>query len=163
MKNAISKILNTHDDAALLVIRLLLGAVMFPHGAQKLFGWFGGFGFSGTMGFFTGTMGIPWIFALAAILAESLGSVALILGLGTRIAAAAIAVNMIVAVFTSHLQAGFFMNWFGNQKGEGFEYHLLALGLAAALMIKGGGKASIDLALTGGRSPSQKMPALQSV
>jgi putative oxidoreductase len=122
---------------------------MFPHGAQKLLGWFGGYGFSGTMGFFTGNMGIPWIFALAAILAESLGSIALILGLGTRIAAAAIATNMVVAVLMSHLHTGFFMNWFGNQKGEGFEYHLLALGLAGALMIAGGGKASVDLALSG--------------
>lgn len=152
MKNIVSRILNTHSDTAMLVARLVLGGVMFPHGAQKLFGWFGGYGFSGTMGFFTGTMGIPWIFALAAILAESVGSVALILGFGTRIASAAIATNMIVAVLTSHLQAGFFMNWFGNQKGEGFEYHLLALGLAAALIIKGGGKASVDLALAGGNS-----------
>jgi putative oxidoreductase len=163
MKTTLSKILNTQDDTAMLVIRLLLGAVMFPHGAQKLLGWFGGYGFSGTMGFFTGTMGIPWIFALAAILAESLGSIALILGLGTRIAAAAIATNMIVAVLTSHLQSGFFMNWFGNQKGEGFEYHLLALGLAAALMIKGGGKASIDLGLTGAPSADRKTPVFRSI
>src|SRR5205809_1196963 len=144
----ISKIVNTENDTAMLVVRLVLGGVMFPHGAQKLFGWFGGFGFHGTMGFFTSTMGIPWIFALAAILAESLGAMALILGFCTRVAAAAIAINMVVAVLTSHLQSGFFMNWFGNQKGEGFEYHLLALGLAGALMIKGGGKASIDFALS---------------
>src|SRR5437763_15651795 len=144
----ISKIVNTENDTAMLVVRLVLGGVMFPHGAQKLFGWFGGFGFHGTMGFFTSTMGIPWIFALAAILAESLGAIALILGFYTRVAAAAIAINMIVAVLTSHLQSGFFMNWFGNPNGEGFEYHLLALGLAGALMIKGGGKASIDFALT---------------
>jgi putative oxidoreductase len=155
MKNIISTILATEDDTAMLVVRLVLGGVMFPHGAQKLLGWFGGFGFNGTMGFFTGTMGIPWIFALAAILAESLGALALILGLGTRLAAAAVATNMVVAMLTSHLQAGFFMNWFGNQKGEGFEYHLLALGLAGALMIKGGGKASIDRALTADRSTLQ--------
>src|SRR5204863_10138284 len=94
------------------------------------------------------TMGIPWISALAAVLAESLGSIALIFGLGTRIAVAAIATNMVVAVLTSHLQAGFFMNWFGNQKGEGYEYHLLALGLAGVLMIRGGGKGSMDLVLS---------------
>jgi len=146
--NWIKKIIGTQDDAVALVARLTLGIVMFPHGGQKLFGWFGGFGFSGTMGFFTQTMHIPWIFALAAVLAESLGSVALILGVATRVAAAAIATNMIVAVLTSHLQAGFFMNWFGNQKGEGYEYHLLAIGLALALMIRGGGKASVDRALS---------------
>ena len=119
---------------------------MFPHGAQKLFGWFGGHGFGSTMRFFTQTMGIPWIFALAAILAESLGAVALIGGICTRLAAAAVAIDMSVAVLTSHLHAGFFMNWFNNQKGEGFEYHLLAIGLAAALTMKGGGSACIDLA-----------------
>jgi putative oxidoreductase len=148
MKNIMNKILSTQDDTSMLVVRLVLGGVMFPHGAQKLFGWFGGYGWSGTMNFFTQTMGIPWIFAVAAILAESLGSIALIVGLCTRLAAVAIATNMVVAVLTSHLQAGFFMNWFGNQKGEGFEYHLLTLGLAAALIIKGGGKASMDLALS---------------
>jgi len=156
MKNLLSNLLSTENDVAMLVARLVLGGVMFPHGAQKIFGWFGGFGFHGTMGFFTGAMGIPWIFALAAILAESLGSVALVFGFSTRLAAAAIAVNMVVAILTSHLQAGFFMNWFGNQKGEGFEYHLLVLGLAGVLMIKGGGAASIDLAL------ASSQPALQT-
>jgi putative oxidoreductase len=155
MKNLLSNLLNTENDVAMLVARLVVGGVMFPHGAQKVFGWFGGFGFHGTMGFFTGVMGIPWIFALAAILAESLGSVALLFGFSTRLAAAAIAVNMVVAILTSHLQAGFFMNWFGNQKGEGFEYHLLVLGLAAVLMIKGGGVASIDLALASSRTALQ--------
>jgi putative oxidoreductase len=101
-------------------------------------------GFSGTMNFFTETMHIPWIFALAAILAESLGPIALALGIGTRVAALAIAVTMTVAVLTSHLQHGFFMNWFGNQSGEGFEYHLLALGLCVILLLLGGGTASMD-------------------
>ena len=144
----ISKIVNTENDTAMLVVRLVLGGVMFPHGAQKLFGWFGGFGFHGTMGFFTSTMGIPWIFALAAILAESLGAIALILGFYTRVAAAAIAINMIVAVLTSHLQSGFFMNWSGTRKGEGVEYHLLMIAMSLVIMIWGGGALSVDRALS---------------
>ena len=122
---------------------------MFPHGAQKIFGWFGGGGFSGTMNFFTETMQIPWVLALAAILAESLGPIALVAGIGTRVAALAIATNMVVAALTSHAQNGFFMDWFRNQKGEGFEYYLLALGLCAVVLILGGGTASVDRKITG--------------
>jgi putative oxidoreductase len=142
------KVIGTEASIAALLARVMLAVVMFPHGAQKVFGWFGGGGFSGTMNFFTETMHIPWIFALAAVLAESLGPVALTLGLGTRVAAFAIAVNMIVAALSSHLQYGFFMDWFRNQNGEGFEYHLLALGLCAVLLVLGGGTASLDLRLS---------------
>jgi putative oxidoreductase len=141
-------VVGTEASIAALLARLTLAVVMFPHCAQKVFGWFGGGGFSGTMNFFTETMHIPWIFALAAILAESLGAVALVLGVGTRVAAFAIATNMIVAGVTSHLQHGFFMDWFRNQNGEGFEYHLLALGLCAILLILGGGTASLDRRLS---------------
>ncbi|MEO8358898.1 MAG: DoxX family protein [Vicinamibacteria bacterium] len=143
------------NSTAVLVARIVLGCVMLPHGVQKTLGWFGGYGFVGTMNFFTTTMHIPWVFALAAILAESVGAIALIAGLGTRLAAAAIATNMVVAVLTSHLANGFFMNWFGNQKGEGFEYHLLAIGLALVLMIQGGGRWSADGWITG-RSTSNR-------
>lgn len=144
----LKKIMSTQNDIVATVLRLTLGLVIFPHGAQKMLGWFGGYGFSGTMGFFTQQMGIPAVLALLAILAEFAGSLGLLSGLLTRIAAFGIAVNMTVALFM-HSQHGFFMNWFGNQKGEGIEFHLLAIGIAVALMIRGGGSASADLKLSG--------------
>lgn len=144
------KLIQTKDDAALLVLRLMLGIVFFPHGMQKLFGWFGGPGFSGMMGMFTDKMGIPAVFAFLAIMAEGLGALGLISGLLTRVAALGIAVNMAVAVYLLHFQNGFFMNWFGNQKGEGYEYHLLVIAIAIVLMIKGGGKWSLDKSIEDG-------------
>ncbi len=143
-----NKLINTDDDTASLILRIMLGVVFLPHGAQKVLGWFGGHGFSGTMGFFTETMGIPAVFAFLAIMAESLGAVALISGFLTRIAAFGIGTVMTVAVFMVHLPHGFFMNWFGNQKGEGFEFHILAIAIALALIVKGGGKWSIDKLMT---------------
>jgi putative oxidoreductase len=134
----------TDDGWAGLILRLALGFVMFPHGAQKLLGWFGGFGFDGTMGFFTQKMGLPWLIALLIIIGESFGSLALLAGLLTRFTAASLAVIMLGAITLVHLPHGFFMNWFGQQKGEGFEYHLLVIGVAAALLVTGGGKWSID-------------------
>jgi len=143
------KIFLTNDHWSSLVARVTLGMIIFPHGAQKLFGWFGGYGFNGTMGFFTASLGIPYVFALLAILAEALGAFALIFGLATRVAALGIGVTMAVAAQVTYTQNGaFFMNWFGNQAGEGIEYHLLALGIAATLVIGGGGKLSIDRMLT---------------
>lgn len=141
---ALQLLTRTNDNLAPAVARLTLGLVMFPHGAQKALGWFGGYGYSGTMGFFTGTMHIPAVFAFLAIAAEFAGSIALIAGLFSRVAAFGIAAVMAVAIATVHLGYGFFMNWYGNQKGEGYEYHLLALGLALIVMIHGGGKASLD-------------------
>jgi len=140
----LKKIVQTNDDTSALILRVLLGIVFLPHGLQKVFGLFGGYGFTGTMGFFTGTLGIPALFAFLAIAAEFLGSLGLITGLFTRIAALGIGVMISVAALMLHVQNGFFMNWFGNQKGEGFEYHLLAAAIAAALVIKGGGKWSLD-------------------
>jgi putative oxidoreductase len=134
----------TDDGWAGLILRLTLGFVMFPHGAQKLLGWFGGFGFDGTMGFFTQKMGLPWLITLLIIIGESFGSLALLAGLLTRFTAASLAVIMFGAITLVHLPHGFFMNWFGQQKGEGFEYHLLVIGIAAALLVTGGGKWSID-------------------
>jgi len=141
-------LLKTTNSSLLTIARLTLGLVMFPHGAQKVLGWFGGYGFNGTMGFFTGQMHIPALFAFLAIAAEFAGSLGLITGFLSRIAAFGIAMNMIVAVVTVHAVNGFFMNWFGNQKGEGVEYHILAIGLALIVMIGGAGKLSIDRALT---------------
>jgi putative oxidoreductase len=144
------KLTQTDPDSATLVLRVLLGLVFLPHGLQKTLGWFGGYGFSGTMGFFTGTLGIPAAFAFLAILAEFLGSLGLIAGLFTRVAAFGIGVMITVAAFMLHVQNGFFMNWFGSQKGEGFEYHILAAAIAVALVIRGGGKWSADRAIAKG-------------
>lgn len=140
----LKKLFQTDDDTALLILRVVLGIVFFPHGMQKLLGWFGGYGFAGTMDMFTTKLAIPAVFAFLAIMAESLGSLGLITGFLTRVAAFGITVNMIVAVYLLHWQNGIFMNWFGNQKGEGYEYHLLVIAIGIALMIKGGGKWSVD-------------------
>ena len=142
------KLIVTDNDAAITVLRLVLGIVFFAHGAQKMLGWFGGYGFSGTMGFFTGMMHIPAVFAFLAISAEFFGGLGLIFGLLTRVAAFGIFCNMLVAVAMVHHQFGFFMNWAGTQKGEGFEFHLLALAMTGFLMIRGAGAASVDRLLS---------------
>ena len=137
----------TSNDRTVALMRLILGIVFFAHGAQKMLGWFGGPGFSGTMGMFTGYLHIPAPLACLAIAAEFFGGLGLILGFLTRIAAFGIAVNMVVAVVMVHSSNGFFMNWTGTQKGEGFEYHLLALAVTAFLMIRGAGAFSLDRAI----------------
>ncbi|HZT83138.1 MAG TPA: DoxX family protein [Gemmataceae bacterium] len=134
----------TDEAWSSLILRVALGLVMFPHGAQKLLGWFGGHGFSGTMGFFTETMHLPAVVAFLVIVAESFGSLALILGLLTRFTAASFIVIMLGAIVTVHLPFGFFMNWFGQQQGEGFEYHLLVIGMGLALAVAGAGRWSVD-------------------
>jgi putative oxidoreductase len=144
------KLLQTESDTATLILRVMLGVVFFPHGMQKLLGWFGGYGFSGTYGFFTGSMGIPALFAVLAILAEGLGSLGLLTGFLTRVAAFGISMNMIVAVLMIHHKFGFFMNWDGKQAGEGIEYHVLVIAIGIALMIRGGGKWSVDRAIAKG-------------
>ena len=142
------RLVQTEDDIGLLIVRLALGAVIFPHGAQKLLGWFGGNGFAGTMEFFTSQMGLPAAVVFLVILAESLGALALIVGFLGRVGAFGVLCVMLGAIFTVHLQNGFFMNWMGNQKGEGFEYHLLAVGMALAVLIKGSGAFSVDRSLS---------------
>jgi len=141
------KLITTDDNIATTILRLVTGVVFFAHGAQKMLGWFGGYGFSGTMGYFTGAMHIPAPLAFLAIAAEFFGGIGLILGFLTRIAAFGITVNMLVAIATVHASVGFFMNWSGTQKGEGFEYHLLTLAVTAFLMIRGAGAFSVDHAL----------------
>jgi len=141
------KLFATDDSTATAILRLVLGAVFFAHGAQKMLGWFGGPGFSGTMGLFTGYLHIPAPLAFLAIAAELFGGLGLILGFFTRVAALGIAVNMVVAIAMVHCAFGFFMNWTGTQKGEGFEYHLLALAMTAFLLIRGPGAYSIDRAI----------------
>jgi len=142
------KLINTTDDSVITILRLTLGVVFFAHGAQKALGWFGGYGFSGTMGFFTGAMHIPAPLAFLAICAEFLGGIGLLVGLLSRVAAFGIACNMLVAVVMVHRHFGLFANWAGDQKGEGIEYHLLALAIALAIMMKGSGAFSIDRALS---------------
>jgi len=144
------KLLATPNDWTLTLLRLALGIVFFAHGAQKVLGWFGGYGFSATMGFFTNMMHIPAPFAFLAICAEFLGGIGLIVGALGRIAAFGIACNMMVAILMVHSHFGLFMNWTGQQKGEGFEYHLLVLAITVALMARGSGAFSVDRALAGG-------------
>jgi putative oxidoreductase len=134
----------SNDEIAPVVLRLVLAGVMFPHGAQKVLGWFGGYGLSGTMNFFTQTMHIPAPFAALAIVAEFLGPIALVFGLLSRVAAFGIGTTITVAALTVGLPNGFFMNWFGNQKGEGIEYNILMAGIALAIVIQGGGKWAVD-------------------
>jgi putative oxidoreductase len=141
------KLLTTSDECTLAMLRLVLGVVFFAHGAQKMLGWFGGYGFSGTMGYFTHS-GIPAPLAFLAIAAEFFGGIGLVVGFLSRVAAFGIVVNMLVAVLTVHLPFGFFMNWSGTQKGEGFEYHLLAIAIGIAIMVKGAGSLSMDHALS---------------
>lgn len=148
----INKIIKTENSTALLILRLTLGLVILPHGLQKTFGMFGGYGFTGTMGFFTEQLHIPAIFAFLAIAAEFAGALGLITGLLSRVAALGIGATMLVAIFMGHFENGFFMNWFGNQKGEGFEYHLLAIGIAIVIMIKGSGAFSIDRLISSKKS-----------
>ena len=138
----------TDADLAPVIARVVLGAVMFPHGAQKALGWFGGYGFTATMGFMTSKMGIPAPFVALAVAAEFLGAIGLVTGLLSRVAAFGVAVTMLVAIVMAHAGNGFFMNWTGTQAGEGFEYHLLAIGLAAIVMVKGAGSWSVDRKLT---------------
>lgn len=140
----LAKLTATKDDIAPTIARVALGAIIFPHGAQKALGWFGGHGFSGTMGFMTGGLHIPAVFAVLAIAAEFLGSIGLMVGALSRVAAFGIAATMAVAVLMVHTGNGFFMNWTGAQAGEGFEYHLLAIALAAIVMVKGAGSYSLD-------------------
>jgi putative oxidoreductase len=137
------RLLQTANDPVFTIIRLLLGIVFFAHGAQKMLGWFGGYGFSGTLSAFS-TSGMPGPLALFVILTEFFGSVALICGAFARVASGAIALLMVGAIVMVHAHFGFYMNWFGQQKGEGFEYHLLAIGLAVAVLVRGAGSFSID-------------------
>jgi putative oxidoreductase len=132
-------------DVTLLIIRFTLGTVIFAHGAQKLFGWFGGFGFEGTMNYFTGTVGLPYIIGVLVILGESLGALALILGLFGRFMSFGIFIIMLGALYFDHAQNGFYMNWFGNRVGgEGYEFDILTFGLSLSVIINGSGVFSLD-------------------
>jgi putative oxidoreductase len=138
------RLVHTHSDYSLLIARLVLGFLFLVHGDQLLLGGFGGYGLKGSMQFFTQQLGIPEFFAFLAICAQFFGGLMLIMGLVGRAAAGAIICVMVVAVAKVHWQFGLFMNWFGAQKGEGFEYHLLAVAVAMVIALKGSGALSID-------------------
>jgi len=144
----LKKLMQTEADMGMLIVRLALGLVMFPHGAQKLLGMFGGQGFAGTTQFFTSQLGLPAAVALLVILAEFFGSLSLITGFLGRVGAFGVLCVMLGAISLVHLPNGFFMNWYGNQKGEGIEYHLLAIGMALAILVKGSGALSVDRSMS---------------
>lgn len=137
------RILETDEDIASFILRVVLALVILPHGLQKLMGAFGGYGFEGTMNYFTGTVGIPWALGLIVILIESFGMFLFAIGLFTRAIAVILALVMIGAAST-HLQNGFFMNWFNNQTGEGVEFFILTLAICTNVIIRGAGKFSVD-------------------
>src|SRR3989454_12464201 len=130
----------TDEAWSSLILRVTLGIVVLPHGAQELLGWFGGFGFAGTMVFFTDKMRLPWIVAFLVIIGESFGSLGLIVGFLTRFSAFGVLCIMLGAIYMVHWPNGFFMNWFGEQAGEGFQHTLLVIGTSLGLLVAGGGK-----------------------
>ena len=139
-----TQLFKTTNSIAPTFIRVVLGFVLLGHGAQKLLGWYGGYGFNGTMGYFTESVGLPWIVGFLVIVIEFFGSISLILGFATRIWSAAMVILFAGIIVTVHLPNGFFMNWYGNQKGEGYEFFLLAISMAVSLVISGAGRFSVD-------------------
>lgn len=137
-------IFSTQQEWTGFFLRCILGGVMLPHGAQKLLGSFGGYGYQATMNFFTASLKLPWIIAFLVIMIEFFGAIGLIVGFASRVWAALFITIMIGAIITTNFQHGLFMNWFGNQAGEGFEYHLLVIGICMALLLTGSGIFSID-------------------
>jgi putative oxidoreductase len=158
MKTSIFKTDNTWTG---FTTRMTLGLILFPHGAQKMLGIFGGYGFTGTMGFFTGTLHLPWIIGFLIITIEFVGAVSFIAGFASRIWSLLTILLMIGIIYSNHIDNGFFMNWLGNQKGEGYEYHLLVIGLAIAILIEGSGKFSADTGFFGFIKKRKKKPTNQ--
>lgn len=137
-------IFSTNAEWTGLILRVAAGSIMFTHGAQKMLGWFGGYGFRNSMTFFTETMKLPPAVAWLVIVLEFVGSILLIAGFATRAWALSFVVIMMGAMVLVNAQHGLFMNWFGTQRGEGVEYHVLMIALCLALMLTGGGRFSID-------------------
>lgn len=150
----------TTDSITPTILRLVLSSVLWAHGAQKLLGWFGGYGFEGTMGFFTGTVGLPWIVGFLVIVIEFFGSIFLVFGFAARFWGIAMAILMLGVALTSHIQNGFFINWLGNQKGEGIEYFLLAMTMAISIAINGAGRFSLDRSIIRNLSTKYSMQKL---
>jgi len=148
----------TPHDWALTILRLALGIMILPHGAQKLLGSFGGSGFTGTMQGMTAG-GLPWIVAFLVIIGEFFGGLGLIIGFLTRVSAASVGLIMLVAALMVHRPFGFFMNWMGQQKGEGIEFFILAVALALVVTIRGAGAFSVDRWLSTRRQVDSTRPA----
>ena len=150
-----SRLLRTTRDPVVTLIRLTVALVLFPHGAQHVLGWFGGYGFHGTLGWMTATLGFPTGLAVLALITEITAPFALLLGIGGRFAAAGV-IGLMLGAFSTHVANGFFMNWFGTLPAgsEGFEYHILMIALAAVVMLRGSGAWSIDAALARTSSPA---------
>ena len=157
-----TKVFTTNNNWTGAIIRLTIGVILFPHGAQKMLGFFGGFGFSGTIVFFTGTMHLSWIIAFLIIIIEFFGSLSLVAGFATRVWALLVIILMLGIIITSHIDNGFFMNWNGGQKGEGFEYHLLVMGLCFAALVNGAGKYSLDRIISA-KYPAKAMRVMEDV
>jgi len=134
----------TDGSTAGLIIRLTLGAMMFPHGAQKLLGMFGGSGYGATLSYFTGSLKLPWVVAFSVIMTEFFGSIFLVLGFMGSFSASLFICLMLGAMMTAYHSNGFFINWFGSRKERGFEYHLMVMGMGIALLFTGSGRFSID-------------------
>src|SRR5688500_2420367 len=125
-----------------LILRLTLGGVLLPHGYQKITD------FNNVLYHLQHDYKVPVFLAVTAILVEFIAPLLLLAGVATRIMAGLLIILMTGAILMgNHLQHGFFMNWFGNQKGEGFEYHLLAIGIGIAIIISGSGKWSVNALL----------------
>jgi putative oxidoreductase len=148
MRTMIQRLTATEQQLSPLILRIVFAIVLWPHGAQKLLGFFGGYGFAPTMHHLTTDAGLPSLIAFLVIFIEFFGSLFILFGLFTRLVAVASIILFIGMIVTAHLQFGFFMNWFGAQKGEGFEYHLLAIGLLISLLITGAGKTSVDVLIS---------------
>ncbi len=141
---SLRRVLATDTSKTAAFQRVALAAVVLPHGLQKVFGWFGGWGIEGTLGWFQSALGVPAPVAALVIVSDFLGAIALGLGLFSRVAALGTALTMLGAIAMVHASNGFFMNWAGTNPGEGFEFHLLALGLCLPLIVRGGGAFSLD-------------------
>ncbi|WP_240348414.1 DoxX family protein [Longitalea arenae] len=133
----------TDRSIAPFLLRLFLALVLFPHGAQKLLGWFNGQGFAASMAYFTDTVHLPWLIGFIVIIIEFFGPLFLLFGFAVRLWSIAIAIVM-AGIILTHFTDYFFMNWFGHQKTEGMEFFLLVIGMTGALIYSGAGRYSID-------------------
>lgn len=139
-------LLKTNGSWLAFIARITLGVILFAHGAQKLLGWFGGQGFGNTVKALTTHLRLPKAIAILVIFIEFFGGLGLILGFLTRVAALGDVVVMLGAIGALYPN-GLFMNWTGEKKGQGFEYHLLAIALALVIIVEGAGALSVDHAL----------------
>ncbi len=131
-------------SVALFLLRIILGVVFFAHGAQKVFGWFGGYGLSGTVGYFKNVVHVPTLLAYLGPFVEFVGGIALLIGVFTKFAALGIFIMMLVATLKVHLPMGFFLSGKGDGKGQGYEFSLTLAVISLVLVLLGGGFYSID-------------------